>query len=134
VVGRHIDFTSQFPGTAVPLVRGKKLRALAVQGNKRVKELPDVPTIKELGIDAEYYNWAALLVRKGTPADIVTKLKEVFKKVLHEKEYIKAVEAQGQELDFITGEDLEKHWAIELEKSKKILSLLKQKEKEMGGR
>jgi len=127
LVGKHIDFSSQFPGTSIPLVRGKKLRALAVQGNKRLKELPEVPTVRELGIDAEFYNWASLLVRRGTSSEIVIKLKEVFKKVVAEKEYISAVEAQGQEIDYMTGEELEKYWATEVEKIKKIFSLLKQK-------
>ena len=57
VVGKHVDFASQFPSSSIPVAKGNKLRILAVQGNRRLKSIPDVPTVKELGIDAEWYQW-----------------------------------------------------------------------------
>jgi tripartite-type tricarboxylate transporter receptor subunit TctC len=59
----------------VQLINTGKLRALAVMGSKRNPVLPDVPTIAEAGfpkLTAE--DWAGLLVKSGTPADVVARL------------------------------------------------------------
>jgi len=55
VVGKHVDFAFQYPGTSLPLVRGNKMKVLAVAGAQRLKSIPDVASFKDLGIDAEYY-------------------------------------------------------------------------------
>jgi tripartite-type tricarboxylate transporter receptor subunit TctC len=59
----------------VQLINTGKLRALAVMGHKRNPALPDVPTIAEAGFPrlvAE--DWAGLLVKSGTPADVIARL------------------------------------------------------------
>jgi tripartite-type tricarboxylate transporter receptor subunit TctC len=129
LVGKHVDYATLHPGNCISLIRGGKLRALAVQGDKRLKELPDVPTVKELGIDAEFYNWSAILVRKQTPVDIVKKLKVAFKNVVSTKEYVMAVEAQGQDVFYMPGEELEKYWVAEKKTIRKIYTGIKEREK-----
>ena len=48
-------------------MKAGKLRALACFGGKRAPALPDVPTMKELGYDVEFYLWVGLFAPKGTP-------------------------------------------------------------------
>ncbi len=43
VVGEHVHFASQWPASSIPLAQGKKLRILAVQGDKRLKSIPGAP-------------------------------------------------------------------------------------------
>ena len=65
------------PGTAgmVAHIKAGKLRALAVTGAKRSPQLPDVPTLQELGVTGyEAYVWMGLLAPKGTPPAIIDKL------------------------------------------------------------
>jgi tripartite-type tricarboxylate transporter receptor subunit TctC len=93
VVGGHVDFTTQFCPQTIPLYKGNKLRILAVQSDKRLKAIPEIPTIKELGVDAEYQAWIGILVPKGTPGSIVEKLREVTAKVANDKSFIEAIEA-----------------------------------------
>jgi len=67
----------------VQFIQTGKLRALAVMGNKRNAVLPDVPTIAEAGFPqlvAE--DWAGLLVKSGTPADVITRLNGAVNKAL----------------------------------------------------
>jgi tripartite-type tricarboxylate transporter receptor subunit TctC len=65
------------PGTAgmVAHIKAGKLRALAVTGARRSPQLPDVPTLQELGVTGyEAYVWMGLLAPKGTPPAVIDKL------------------------------------------------------------
>ena len=62
------------PAGVVPLVMTGKLVALAVTGERRLPQLPDVPTFKELGIDMEVPGWYSIVARAGVPDDAVARL------------------------------------------------------------
>jgi tripartite-type tricarboxylate transporter receptor subunit TctC len=65
------------PGTAgmVAHIKAGKLRALAVTGARRSPQLPDVPTLQEIGVTGyEAYVWMGLLAPKGTPPAVIDKL------------------------------------------------------------
>jgi tripartite-type tricarboxylate transporter receptor subunit TctC len=61
-----MNFSSLPP--AVPQVKAGNLKALAVTGNRRLTSLPDVPTLKEQGIDAVINGWHGLFAPASTPA------------------------------------------------------------------
>ena len=113
VVGKHVDFSVNYPANTIPLLRGNKIKALAVIGAKRLKFAPDIPTAKELGIDAEYYGWVGILAPVKTPKHIVDKLREVTKKVVESKAFIGTIEQAGDEVYFLNGEDLAKYMDTE---------------------
>jgi tripartite-type tricarboxylate transporter receptor subunit TctC len=76
-VGGHIDMAVSSVPPAVPLVRSGKLRALAVTSAQRSEALPDVPTMAELGFPGyEFNTWVGVAVPKGTPKQIVDRLRE----------------------------------------------------------
>ena len=108
VVGKHVEFAFQYPPTTLPLVKGGKLKVLAVAGKKRLKAIPDVPTTKELGIDAEYYGWVGIMAPKNTPAPIVEKLREVTRKVAQDKAFVDLIEKPGDEVIYMNGDELAK--------------------------
>jgi tripartite-type tricarboxylate transporter receptor subunit TctC len=61
--------------TATPLVRGGKLKALAITSERRVQAFPDLPTIAEAGVPGyELRSWYGLLAPNGTPAPLVAHL------------------------------------------------------------
>ncbi len=62
-------------GPALPQIKSGKLRALATSGAKRFAELPELPTMKEAGIDGvEVDGFSGLVAPAGTPAAIIKKL------------------------------------------------------------
>jgi tripartite-type tricarboxylate transporter receptor subunit TctC len=67
-----------------PLIKDGKLRALAVVSDKRWPDLPDVPTLAEMGFkDFPGAPWAGLMAPAGTPASIVAKLNAATNEILH---------------------------------------------------
>ena len=67
----------------VPLVKGDKIRALAVTGSERSSELPDVPSMAEIGLpDVNIGLWSGLFVPAATPAPIAAKLEAELRRAL----------------------------------------------------
>ncbi len=123
VVGKHVDFSNQYPPSTIPLIRGKKLRGLAVQSDRRLKGAPEIPTTRELGLEgAEFYTWVVILAPKKTPPAIVEKLREATKKTVEDKAFITTMESMGEEVRFLDGEGLAKYWDLESAKVAKIMA------------
>ena len=129
VVGEHVHFANQWPASSIPLAQGKKLRILAVQGDKRMKSIPDVPSIKELGIDAEWIQWLGISATRKTPAPIVARVREVVKKVAEDDAFDKLLESQGAEARYLTSEEVEKFIKAESDVVGKIYKTLLAEEK-----
>jgi tripartite-type tricarboxylate transporter receptor subunit TctC len=82
-IGKQVDITAQAPGPITPHIQSGAARLLANWGAKRSAEYPDVPTMIELGYkDVEYYIWAGLFAPKGTPAPVVTRLRDAMRQVM----------------------------------------------------
>jgi len=67
-----------------PFVKQGKLRGLAVTSAKRSPALPDVPTLRESGINVEAYLWMGLFAPAGTPAPIVNQLNTEITRIINE--------------------------------------------------
>ena len=75
MLGGEIDVIVIGPTAAMPQIQAGKVRALAVLRNERLPSLPNVPTIKEAGIDnSEVTTWYGILAPAGTPRDIINRL------------------------------------------------------------
>jgi tripartite-type tricarboxylate transporter receptor subunit TctC len=75
VAGGQVNLTTAGPASASSFARSGRLRALAILGDKRVANMPEVPTLRELGYDSTYYVWSGLFAPAGTPADVVDALR-----------------------------------------------------------
>jgi tripartite-type tricarboxylate transporter receptor subunit TctC len=117
-----------FPGlfSAVPYVKAGKLNAIAVAGNKRSSTLPNVPTLRELGINGvDVSQWYGLFAPAKTPKAVITQLNTALNKVLADKEVIKKIEDQGGDVEGSTPEELKKLVASELIKWKRVVQQAK---------
>ncbi len=74
LLGGHIDL-AESNLTQKGKADAGQMKFLAVATEKRLAEVPDVPTLKELGIDVEYAVNRGLVAPKGTPADALAKLR-----------------------------------------------------------
>lgn len=75
LMGGQIQFMFTEMATALPYIQGGKLKPLAVAYKSRVSWLPNVPTLKELGLqNFEVTSWYAIVARSGTPPQIIQQL------------------------------------------------------------
>jgi len=82
-LGAQVDITAQAPGVINPHARDGKVRLLAHWGGKPTPELKGIPTMAELGYkDVEYYIWSGLFAPKGTPAPVITRLRDAMREVM----------------------------------------------------
>lgn len=75
VMGGHVPLASVAMSAATEIIRSGRAKGLAVTSVKRVKALPEVPTVAELGLgDVDDATWVALFIPAKTPADVITKV------------------------------------------------------------
>jgi tripartite-type tricarboxylate transporter receptor subunit TctC len=74
VIGEHVTYAIAEPPPVVPQVTSGNARALAVAAPKRIAELPDVPTMQEVGVDMNVQLWSGLFAPAGTPPEITKRL------------------------------------------------------------
>jgi len=84
------------PPPSVPQAQEGRVRAIAVTGAKRSPQLPDVPSMTELGYpDVNTKLWSGMLAAAGTPPAIVKKLVDAFQQAIHDKDVSAKIVALG---------------------------------------
>jgi len=101
ILSKTVDFAFPTASTAVPQVNAGKVRALATTGLKRLPQLPEVPTLKELygSDDLVVESWSGLWGPAGLPPDIVTRLNDAALEVARMPEVIAVHEKIGSPID-----------------------------------
>jgi tripartite-type tricarboxylate transporter receptor subunit TctC len=91
-------------------MKAGKARALACFGAKRAPALPDVPTLKELGYNVEFYLWVGMFAPKGTPDAVVGVLREASRKAAADEGFIKAMKNVGQDVAYLDQPEFKAFW------------------------
>ena len=82
LLGGHIDIASANPTEVVPQLEGKTMRALAIAAEARAAKMPDLPTLKELGINVVFNTFRGINAPPGVSSEAVAYYQEVVKKVM----------------------------------------------------
>jgi tripartite-type tricarboxylate transporter receptor subunit TctC len=106
LLGDHIEAVVAQPGEALPLVEGKRMRALVFFQEKRHPAFPETPTAKESGWDVANGVWYLLAAPKGTPAAIEKQIHDAAKAVTDDPAFAKTMEARGVAVDYRPGSKL----------------------------
>jgi tripartite-type tricarboxylate transporter receptor subunit TctC len=117
ILGNNAQVTTQSVSATLPHIKAGRLRPLAVFSATRSKLLPDVPTLKEIGYDVEYYLWVGIFAPKGTPPVIVNTLRAAIGKAVQSDQFKSTLANVGQELDYLDGPDFQKFWDIDGKRS-----------------
>ncbi|MGE5576967.1 MAG: tripartite tricarboxylate transporter substrate binding protein [Syntrophothermus sp.] len=81
LLGGHVDFAWANPGEALTQMEAGKARPLGVATKTRIPSLPNVPTLKEQGLDVVLAQFRGVVAPKGIPQEAAKYLEEVFRKV-----------------------------------------------------
>ena len=100
ILGGHIDLTDSNL-TQKGKVDAGQLRFIAIAAEKRNAEIPNVPTLKELGVNVVYDVNRGILVPKGTPGDVQAKLESACAVSARDPAFADAMKKQGTESRFL---------------------------------
>jgi tripartite-type tricarboxylate transporter receptor subunit TctC len=125
VIGGHVQLTFEASSPLLPHIQAGQLRALAVLSEKRIPELPDVPTIGEDGYPAVLStSWTGLFAPAGTPPEIIERLNAAINDGLRSDESKAALARLGNVPKGGTPEDLTKLMIAEIRKWAPIVQAL----------
>lgn len=118
----HLMFDTML--SAMPHVKGGKLKALAVTSASRSPVAPDVPTVAESGLPGyEAIAWNGLLAPAGTPPEVVARLNAELKKALASPDVKDKFEAQGFAASWTTPTDFGRFLTVEVDKWAKVVKV-----------
>ena len=124
LLGNNAQASTQTISATLQHIKAGKLRALASFGGKRSKVLPDVPTLKELGYDVEYYLWVGIFAPKGTPANAVATLSAALDKAATSDSFKSVVSTLGQEFAYLNAKDFAAFWEADAKSSDEAVQLI----------
>lgn len=113
----HVSMTFDYMPSALPFVRSAKLRGLAVTGSARAKAAPEMPTMIEGGLpDFNIVTWYAVFAPKGTPADVVGKIRNAIAQAAADPEIVKRLDDLAVDLVAGSPEELVRFQRAEIER------------------
>lgn len=110
LLGGQVEASAQGPAAAIGQINAGKMRALASWGTERLKLLPDIPTLKELGYDAEFYIWSGVFAPAGTPSPVIGRLREAVREAANSSDFRNAMEKVRTPVSYLDAPEFQKYW------------------------
>ncbi len=120
LLGGQVQALSTGPASIVQHIKAGKVRALAHWGDGRLEALPDVPSLKELGLPVTFAQWSGVFVPAGTPEPIVQKLREAVNAAAHDPKVREIIQGAGSPILYQDAPEFREYWltdAAQLEKA-----------------
>jgi len=105
-------------------IKAGKAKPLALFGAKRSKALPDVPTMKELGYNIEYYLWVGIFAPKGTPPQILATLSSAIDKAAASDQFNTVLTNAGLEPAYLNAAGFAKFWDIDAKRGEEAVKAI----------
>ena len=112
-LGGHVEVTTENMSEMLPLVEAKKMRILAVTGERRFKQAPDVPTLKELGYKTVVATGRGFGMAPGVPREAAATMEAALKRVYDSKEYKDYADRNMFEDAYLNSADFAKQLAVQ---------------------
>jgi tripartite-type tricarboxylate transporter receptor subunit TctC len=110
LLGGQVEALASGPAAAIGQIRGGKMRALASWSTERLALLPEIPTFKELGYDAEFYIWSGVFVPAATPAPVVSRIREAVREAANSADFRSAMEKVSTPVSYLDAPEFQKYW------------------------
>ncbi|HBT25793.1 MAG TPA: tripartite tricarboxylate transporter substrate binding protein, partial [Pseudothermotoga sp.] len=102
--GGHVDVVTCSLAEAISQIQSGQVRALAIMADERDPRFPDVPTLKEFGINWSAGTWRGIAVPKNTPTEIKEILEKAILEISHSEEFKEFMNKNGFGIKVRNGE------------------------------
>jgi tripartite-type tricarboxylate transporter receptor subunit TctC len=109
LLGGQVDAVASGPATVLQHVKAGKLRVLAHWGTTRLDTMPDVPSLKQAGYNAEYAQWSGLFVPAATPDAVVQRLRAAARMAANDPKVKEVILNAGSPILYQDTPDFEKY-------------------------
>ena len=113
LIGNNAQMAVSSMAAAAAQVKAGKARILACFSGKRMVAQPDVPTLKELGYDVEFYLWCGLFAPKGTPQPIIDRWRAETKVAVQAPVFVQAMKNVSEEIDYLDQPEFKTFWEMD---------------------
>jgi len=121
LLGGQVEALASGPAAAIGQIKGGKMRALASWSTERLKLLPDIPTFKELGYDAEFYIWSGVFAPAATPPAVQARLRAAVKEAAASPEFKAAMEKVSTPIAYLDAPEFKQYWDRDAARLKVVL-------------
>lgn len=120
LIGGRLDF--MFDNGAIPHIKSERVKALGIASNSRIKALPELPTLQELGYpNMILSNWFGLAAPAQTPENIIEKVNIALNQSLQEPAFVQRLIDMGAELRTTDSKEFSVFCKTELLNYKKLI-------------
>ncbi|MCB0686877.1 MAG: tripartite tricarboxylate transporter substrate binding protein [Saprospiraceae bacterium] len=106
LIAGGVDVVTASMSEVDALRQAGQVKTLAVMADERLQKFPQVPTLKELGIDWQSSGWVSVCAPKDLPEDIKTKLETAIKAAMEDPEFVNALTSAGSQIRSMQGQAL----------------------------
>jgi tripartite-type tricarboxylate transporter receptor subunit TctC len=110
LIGNNSQVLCSSIAAASVQLRAGRVRALACFGAQRSPAWPNVPTLKELGFNVEFYLWVGMFAPKGTPDAVINVLREAARKAAADATFVQAMRNLGQDVAYLDQPEFRAFW------------------------
>ncbi len=110
LLGGQVHALASGPAPAVGQIKAGKMRALASWSTERLPLMPDVPTFKELGYDAEFYIWSGVFAPAAIPTPVLDRLRAAVREAATSPEFKGAMEKVQTPVSYLDAPAFRTYW------------------------
>jgi tripartite-type tricarboxylate transporter receptor subunit TctC len=121
VLGGHAHLWASPPALAIPHIKAAKMRPLAVWGASRLAALPDVPALRELGYDLEYYLWAGLFAPRNILPHVLRALRDAVRKAVQDPEFKAAMDKAQVPTAYMDADEFKTWWDADAQRLAQVI-------------
>jgi len=110
LLGGQVHALASGPAPAVGQIKAGKMRALASWSTERLALMPDVPTFKELGYDAEFYIWSGVFAPAAIPTPVLDRLRAAVREAATSPEFKGAMEKVQTPVSYLDAPAFRSYW------------------------
>jgi len=125
LLGGHVHAVSCSPPEGIAHVKAGKLRIIALFSEKRMEAFPNVPVVREQGVNFTMGQWRGLAAPKGTPPDVIKKLHDAFKQGMEDPAFVKNATDMTVHLSYMGPAEFGKIMAQDHERYAKLVQDIK---------